>query len=60
MARITADGEILCGIQLPIQTLNERIRQPFWIGGSIRSRDAPEHIDQIARFGAEVLPLLEG
>ena len=29
MARITAPGEVLCGIQLPIQTLNERIRQPW-------------------------------
>ena len=29
MARITTDGEVLCGIQLPIQTLNERIRQPW-------------------------------
>ena len=29
MARITADGEITCGIQLPIQTLNERITQPW-------------------------------
>ena len=29
MTRITADGEITCGIQLPIQTLNERITQPW-------------------------------
>lgn len=29
MTRITADGETLCGIQLPIQTLNVRIRQPW-------------------------------
>lgn len=29
MARITTPGQVLCGIQLPIQTLNERIRQPW-------------------------------
>lgn len=29
MARITAFGEVLCGIQLPIQTQNVRIRQPW-------------------------------
>ena len=29
MARITAVDEVLCGIQLPIQTQNVRIRQPW-------------------------------
>ena len=29
MARITADGEVLCGILLPIQNLNKTIREPW-------------------------------
>ena len=29
MARITARGEVLCGIQMPIQTQNVNIRQPW-------------------------------
>ena len=29
MARITTDGEVLCGIQLPIQTLTHTIREQW-------------------------------